>query len=76
MCSSKNFLNNELFLLSFPFSSFLFEENFKILKGIIILKHNVRQIKIIIITRKKIYIMLDYDISKTATKKKKKKKKN
>ena len=31
-CSSKNFLNNELFLLNFFFSSFLFEENFRILK--------------------------------------------
>ena len=51
-CSSKNFLNNELFLLSFSFSSFLFEENFKILKEILMLKRNVRQIKITIISRK------------------------
>ena len=35
--SSKNFRNNELFLLSFSFSSFLLEKNFKILKVITML---------------------------------------
>ena len=51
-CSFKTFLNNKLFLLSFSSSIFLFKENFKILKRIIMLKRKVPHIKIIIIMRK------------------------
>ena len=62
-------------MLSFSFSSFLFEENFKILKWIIMLKRNVRLNKILIITIFHVliitffYVKFDCDVSKTAKKK-------